>query len=154
MVLQFSKNKFSHKNEFFHSSGNAHEKCGSIKWQLHYGLFRGSNLNSGWEKYNIWLVNQWIPSCCAFVVSLHVLGYVRVDMMIILCINCMCLTMYHFLLSCVLVNIYSYLYVFILHGYVLHDYLVSTWCMTCLSMWDIHLSPYLQLPSLGQYFFP
>ena len=143
------KKKISHKNEYFHLSGNAHEKWGSTKWRLHYGLFKGSNLNSSWGKYDIWLVNQWIPSCCAFVVYLHVLGYVKVDMMIILCISCMRLTMHHFLLSCVLVNIYSYLYTFVFHGYILHDYPVSTWCMTCLSMWDTHLSSYLHLPSLG-----
>ena len=37
--------------------------------------FRGSNLNSSWKKYGVWLVDQWIPLCtclCMIGCWLHV----------------------------------------------------------------------------------
>ena len=46
------------------------------------------------------------------------------------------------------------LYTYYLHDCLVHDCSFSMWCMYCLSMWDTHLSPYLQLPSLGRSCFP
>ena len=36
------------------------------------------------------------------------------------------------------------------HDCLVHDCYSSMWCMYCLSVWDTHLSPYLQLLSLGR----
>ena len=36
-------------------------KCEVHKMATPLGMFRGSNLNSGWGECGIWLVDQWIP---------------------------------------------------------------------------------------------
>lgn len=99
-------------------------------------MFKGSNLTQVKGKYDVWLVNQCIPSYCAFVVCLFVLGHMRVwhvDYFYYIYIVC-ALIVYCFLLSCGLVYIYSYLYIsthvcVCLYIYALHDYFSPTWCM-------------------------
>ena len=48
-------------------------KCRVHKMATPLGMFRGSNLNSSWGKYDVWLVNQWVPlSFCVFLcMSVH-----------------------------------------------------------------------------------
>ena len=41
-----------------------------------------------------------------------------------------------------------------LHDCLVHDCSYYVWCMSCLSMWDTHPSPYLQLPGLGRPCYP
>ena len=88
-------------------------------------MFRGSNLNSSWGKCGVWLMDQWIPSHCSFIVYLHILRHISVDMMIVLYLYCMSLIIHWILLSCVFVYIFLCLYVSILYDCVLHDYLFS-----------------------------
>ena len=52
-----------------------------------------------------------------------------IDMLIIWYIYCMCLIIYWFLLSCALVYICLYLYVYVLYDCMLHDYPFSLWCI-------------------------
>ena len=47
---------------------NACEKCGVYKIATLLGIPRGLSLNLGWDKCDVWLVDQWVPfSLCAFV---------------------------------------------------------------------------------------
>ena len=48
--------------------GNACEKCEVYKMATLLGITRGLSLNLGWDKCDVWLVDQWVPfSLCAFV---------------------------------------------------------------------------------------
>ena len=42
-------------------SGNTCEKCRVHKMATPMGITRGSSLNLGWGKYDVWLVDQWVP---------------------------------------------------------------------------------------------
>ena len=57
----------------------------STKWRLHWGSIRGSNLNLGWSKCGVWLVDQWVPTSlcvCVFLTieyTLRALGIIISD---------------------------------------------------------------------------
>ena len=109
-------------------------------------MFGGPSLNLSKEKYDVWLVDEWIPSYCAIVIFLHVfLGMWEFDLMIILYfILCMCLTIYYFYCHvCLCISyICMCLYLSALHNCMLHDYPPYTWCMTCLFLWDAYVFSY------------
>ena len=90
--------------------------------QFYWGKHRGSNLNSSWEKCGIWLINLWTPTHGAFVIYLHVLGHVSIDMMIIL--NTFIEYVLLYVDSCYHVCLHIFVYVCI---YICFEWLCTTW---------------------------
>ena len=67
LKIKFSPNKIK-KVSFCHWVGTYPAKYGVHKMATPLGnfFFRGSNLNSSWEKCGVWLVDQWIPLFMCF----------------------------------------------------------------------------------------
>ena len=66
------------KNEFCHWVGTHRVKYGVHKMMTALGITKGLSLNLGWDKCDVWLVDQWVLlSLCAFV-CLSVNGILRV----------------------------------------------------------------------------
>ena len=66
--LKNIKSFFKIKIEFAIKWKRMSRNVGSTKWRLHWGSFRGSNLNLRWGRCSVWLVDQWVPTfLCACV---------------------------------------------------------------------------------------
>ena len=69
-------------------------------------------MNSSWWKCGVWLIDQWIPSHGAFVIYLHLLGHVSVDIMIILYILHVPYYMLIFVILCVCIYWLKFVYIY------------------------------------------
>ena len=112
------------------------------------GMFRGSKLNSSWEKCDIWLVDQWILlSMCFGMIGcwLHVESFdmfIRdaclvvmficdIDMLTTSINSFACFNIWFFLLYDYLAFLHMYILIFV---YLIHiDAIDSLYCIFCLS---------------------